>query len=181
LYESNYDEWHETIKVIWPHLSSPIQLKRLRAKFKLKYNEYLTLGYNSFMKTKKETRGRKPKVDNSDIPDLLDELTEEQLRELAKRYIEKSRNGDYDEKKKEMTSISGFSNTIKSKIYNVHRTTLYKKSKQRKYKYDYLKESVVNIIKDSNGAYGSRRICVVLKSEHNITIGDRTHRKYKQR
>ena len=62
----------------------------------------------------------------------------------------------------------------------MHRTSFYKKTIKRSYKYEYLKEDVLIVFNNSMQAYGSLKISKELESK-NIQISDRTLRNYMNR
>lgn len=126
---------------------------------------------------RKKGSGRPKKRDDSDIPSIIDELTEAEKREILEHWIKEKR----DEKdKNSLDSYSILRFKMKYKILKMHRTTLYKKKKNRTYKFDKFEGIVNEVFTKNMGIYGSRKIVEVL-SEQGISISDRTMRNYMQR
>lgn len=129
-------------------------------------------GMNTLIRTKGS--GRPRKRDDSDIPSIIDDLNEEEKREIIEHWIKEQRD------KKDKNSLDGYRklrNKMKPRILIFHRTTFYKTKIERKYKYDYLKNIVFEIMEDNMWIYGSRKIVQKLE-EINICISDRTLRNY---
>lgn len=147
--------------------------KRIRQKYLLVQNK----GMKSLNRKPGSGSGRKPKIDNSDIPEIIDDLTEDQKRQIIEDWIKEQRRK---KNKNKFSSFTGFSVSLKSKILHMHRTTFYKKSKKRYYKYAWLESRVNKILKDSRGIYGSRRISETLAND-NVQFNDRTLRRYMNR
>lgn len=136
---------------------------------------------NNNMKTLKrkpgsgfKSTGRTKKRDDSDIPSIIDELNEEEKREIIENWIKDQRDK---RNKNSLNSYTKIRQKMKPKILKFHRTTQYKNRVNRKYKYEYLKESVTRIFTESKGIYGSRKIAVIL-NELGHSILDRTLRNY---
>lgn len=102
--------------------------------------------------------GRAKKRDDSDIPGIINELNEEQLKEIAKLWIKEQRDKKENEGKNKIVQVSLLFYSLKAKILKIHRTTMYKKPKTKIYKYDYLKPLVETIFIENKGIYGSGKI-----------------------
>ncbi|WP_100679223.1 hypothetical protein [Mesoplasma tabanidae] len=89
--------------------------------------------------------------------------------ELKNKEIKKNKNS--------VKKIKSLNNTLRSKISTIHRTTFYISKKERNYKFDYLKNKVIDIFNNSKVIYGSRKIAVIL-SQDGLHINDRTLRNY---
>ncbi len=186
------EQWKEVIKIyknegIQDAVSFYINFKPIKYKdrawekeLKIRIRKKSKLLDNIGMKAldRKPGSGRKKKIDNSDIPKLIDGFNDEQKEEIITRWIIEQRKKK--EKKKESQTYKTFSISEKSKIWKIHRSTFYKKSKQRKYKFSDLKWRVNDIWNDSKMIYGSRKICVILEGQ-GIKISDRTLRNYMKR
>ncbi|WP_339021217.1 hypothetical protein [Spiroplasma endosymbiont of Atherix ibis] len=109
-----------------------------------------------------------------DIPSIIDELTEENKKEILERWIKEQR----DKKDKEsLNSYKTLKKSLKSKILMLHRTTFYKQKIIRKYKYDYLKPIITKIFIKNKWIYGSGKLLIILAT-NNIYINERTLRHY---
>ncbi|AOG60422.1 transposase [Spiroplasma helicoides] len=146
-------------------------------KKRIKQKTYLVDNYGMKSLNRKKGSGRYKKRDDSDIPGIISDLTEEQKREIIEDWIKSQRD------KKERNAISKIKSlniSMKARIISMHRTTFYKKPKVRRYKYNNLKNTVEEILKESKFIYGSRKISVLLKEKH-MSINDRTLRHYLKR
>lgn len=144
------------------------RIKQASDRFKYKYNEWKMLD-NIFMENKSEKRGRKPK---RDIEGFVRGLSREQLEELARIHIEQN------EKKHNKDAKYGcFSKKEIAFILNVHRTTLYKKSKERVYIFDKYKEEIIQAFYENKTIYGRRKLSIYL-SKQGILINERTLGRY---
>ena len=143
-------------------------------RFIKKYKSWKILD-NDFMN---KTNKRPKKRDDSDIPSIIDDLNDEQKKEILERWIKEQRDK---KNKKYMSSFKNLSISLASRISGIHRTTFYKTSKtKRVYKFDFIKEKLIEIHNENKMIYGSRRLSILLE-KNNISIGDRTLRNYMSR
>jgi putative transposase len=125
--------------------------------------------------SKKRGAGKHKKRDDSDIPAIIDELNEEEKREIIEHWIKEKRD------KRDKNSLDSYSKIrfrMKFKILKMHRTTFYKKPVKRKY--DIYRDKDTTIFHENMGIYGSRRLSVLLEKE-GIFLCDRTLRHYLNR
>lgn len=146
--------------------------QELKNRIRKKANLYNNKGMEIL--NRRNGSGRPKKRDDSDIPSIIDDLTEEQKREIIEDWIKNKRNNG---SKNSLSNLKTLNKTQISKILKVHRTTLYKERVKRKYKYDWLKGKVTEIFNNSKGIYGSRKISMILLTEK-IKLSDRTLRHY---
>lgn len=178
---------YESLDYFWKYYFSEIKtkirhtkgMKNARYHFQKFYKKYGHLSYNEIMKinlhaNKKGGSGRKPKVDNSDLPDLISQLTREQLEEVANRYFERLREEKTKDKVEESNKLSSISICQKANLFKYHRSTPSKTRKQRVYILDKHSEKIKEIFQNSNGVYGRERIAAELKNKHNIEVSIRT-------
>jgi putative transposase len=130
--------------------------------------------------SKKRGAGKHKKRDDSDIPAIIDELNEEEKREIIEHWIKERRDKRDKRDKNSLDSYSKIRFRMKFKILKMHRTTFYKKPVKRKYKYDIYQDKVTTIFHENMGIYGSRRLIVLLEKE-GIFLCDRTLRHYLKR
>ncbi len=130
---------------------------------------------NLFMNNK-ETRGRKKQITDEEKQKIIDQLTEDELKDIAKRYMEII---EEKEKKKEASQMD-WPASRKALFFRMHRSTFYKHSKSKKYKFDFIKKDLIQIFNNNKGIYGSKRLAIEL-SKKGISISDRTLRHYMSR
>ncbi|PPE05799.1 IS3 family transposase [Williamsoniiplasma lucivorax] len=147
-------------------------LKELRRWIRKKAKLLDNLGMEAF-KSKKGS-GRLNKRDDSDIPQIINDLTEEQKNEILEHWIKEQRNK---KEKENLNTFDTLTKPLKAKILGMHRTTMYKKAVARKYKFDYLRGKVTDIFNKNNKIFGSKRITAEL-AEEGIIIDERTLRNY---
>ncbi len=80
---------------------------------------------NTFMSKKIKKR-----KSNKEIDDFINNLTDEEKKIIIREHIKRN------EKEKDKAQYDGLSISKSAFVKNVHRTTLYKKAKQRAYKFD---------------------------------------------
>jgi putative transposase len=117
---------------------------------------------------------KKPK---NDINEIFDILNEEQKKEIIEDWLRIQR------EKKDKNALANFktlSCTLKARLLNIHRTTLYKKTIMRNYQYDWLKNRILTIFNNSKGIYGCRKIAKILEMS-GIEISSRTLSNYMRR
>ena len=148
------------------------KLNEARKRFRKKYRQWKLLD-NLFMAKKNENRCRKKKYD---IDEVVSNLADKELRDIAKRYLEIKKKKD---KKKEANSFT-WSISRKAYVFGLHRTTFYKKPKKRIYKFDVYKDDIINIFNENKFRYGSGRLSKSLYKK-GIIISDRTIRNYMNR
>jgi putative transposase len=100
------------------------------------------------------------KEPKNDINEIFDILNEEQKKEIIEDWLRIQR------EKKDKNVLENFKTlgcTLKARLLNSHRTTLYKKTIIRNYQYDWLKNWVLAIFNNSKGIYGCRKIFKILE------------------
>jgi putative transposase len=117
---------------------------------------------------------KKPK---NDINEIFDILNEEQKKEIIEDWLRIQREK---RDKNTMAAFKTLSCTLKAKMLNIHRTTLYKSSIKRIYQFDWLKKHVLTIFNNSKGIYGCRKIAKILE-QSGINISYRTLSNYMKR
>lgn len=120
-----------------------------------------------------ETRGAKKKYD---IEEVISNLTEKEKHDMLKRYLEITKKKD---KKKEALRYD-WSHSRRAYIFGLHRTTFYKKSKKRTYKYEKFIKDIIFRFHINKSRYGSMRLSQELMKK-GINISDRTLRNYMSR
>ena len=152
-------------------------INKAKCYFWIKYKTWKK-DYNGFMKKQQETRGRKRKVDNSDVPKLVKELNREQLEEIAQDWIKEQRKKKAKKKAEKIKKFISLNNLLGSKLLKYHYTTNYKTSKQRKYKFDIYKDIIENEFILSRRRYGRERLSAILFKKYQIDINPRTLGRY---
>ncbi|AKU79843.1 hypothetical protein [Spiroplasma turonicum] len=74
--------------------------------------------------TRKKGSGRYKKRYDSDIPGIIDDLNEEQKREIIEDWIKKKRD---EQERQSINKIKTLNTTLKARIILMHRTSFYKK------------------------------------------------------
>jgi putative transposase len=100
---------------------------------------------------------KKPK---NDINEIFDILNEEQKKEIIEDWLRIQR------EKKDKNALENFKTlgcTLKARLLNVRRTTLYKKAITRNYQYGWLKNKVLTIFNNLKGIYRCRKIAKILE------------------
>ncbi len=128
------------------------------------------------MNKKNETRGRKPK---RDVEGFIKNLTREELEEIARVHIKQNENKH--NKSSAVSDYHGLSLTKVAFILDLHRTSLYKKSKPRNYVYDQNQEFITKAFHENKMIYGRRKLAIYLEQKYNIIIDDRTLGRYLNR
>lgn len=127
---------------------------------------------NYFMKNKNR---------KTEIEKFINELTIDELRDIARVHIEDQDKKPKNEKSEQRGKYKSLNKTKIAILLNEHRTTQYKTKKERNYRWDFIKQYVDEIFTNSNFIYGSERICIILERDYDILISARTLRNYMSR
>lgn len=108
---------NNAIKIYLNHKPSVMDISHLKQRIRLKSN----LVDNNGMKTLNRVKGsgRPKQRDDSDIPDIIDELTEIQKREILEHWIKEQRDK---KSKNNLSSYKTINTALKAKIMKMHKT-----------------------------------------------------------
>ena len=167
-------------------LESKKQIQNLKYYIRKKLKLVDNIGMEALVRktgiyTKQKPRKKKKRYDESIIPELIDELNEEQKREIIQDWIKEQ----WDKGKKERVDKYKKFKTINrshfAKILQFDRSLFYKKAKSRRYKYEEFHNEIIKGFNHNKARYGRQRLAYYLENTYQISINERTLGHYMNR